>query len=544
MRFDLLPALVLLTVAAHAQSHLFTHRGSEAQDQLGLAMSSAGDLDGDGRDELILAAPRSRRGYVRILSGRDGSILREHLAPSGSARFGHAVDGGIDVNGDDVPDYVVSDPYADQRKGRIWVYSGKDGAVLFTRVGAAGALLGYSAGLMPDFDGDKAGEFWAGEPRGGHRRGGAVYLWSGKTGLKHRHHESKLSGQNFGHSVAAGLDVNGDKVPDYAIASPGISSAGFVEIYSGKTGALLRRISGASSGSFFAVALALTPDIDGDGVAELAIGAPFGGRNKAGQVLLYSGKSGKLLRALSGAAAGGEFGFALAAAGDLNGDKLDELLVGAPAVQSRRRRVGAAFVYSGNYLRTGRGDRVLFSFVGEKDGDALGRSVLGRFDVDGDKVLDFAYSAIGADKPGVNTGAVYVRSSRARALACSGHQIVLSRGGMVEFSLDGGSANAGDLFLILGSSTGISPGSRVGSLQVPLVFDGYTNLLLGAPGALIAPSFGLFDSKGLASAKLSLPSMVAPGLVGLRLDHAYVVFEADGSGLSSASNSVPLIFMR
>ena len=462
--------------------------------------------------------------------------------PTGSDWFGHALAGGVDVDGDDVPDYLIGDPYADARDGRIWLRSGKDGSLILTQTGDAGSLLGYSVGLLPDVDGDKLGEFWAGAPRGSLTRGGRFLIWSGKTGLELRRHDSAFSGQEFGHSAVGGQDIDGDQVPDYAIASPGILNAGFVELRSGKTGALLRRLSGSGAGSFFGAALALLPDLDGDGSAELAVGAPLGGTG--GQVLLYSGKSGKLLRTLSGASAGDEFGACLAAAGDLDGDKRSELLVGAPSVRQGQLRVGALYVYDGGYLRSGGSKSLFASFVGDKDGDALGRSVVGQFDVDDDDELDFAFAAVGADGPVVNAGAVFVHSSQDKALSCDLHQISLARGGVAEFSLDAGAANAGDLFLILGSLSGTSPKTKLGSLEVPLVFDPYTDLLLVSPGAIVAPTIALLDVQGRATARLGLPAASPAGLQGLRLDHAFLVLEADGSGLSFASNPVPLRFVR
>ena len=80
-------------------------------------------------------------------------------------------------------------------------------------------------------------------------------------------------------------------------------------IYSGKTGALLFTFRPDSTGGHFGASVSAAGDINGDGTPDIAVGAPDV-RSRAGAVYLYSGRDGALIRRLDGAAAGDEFGFA------------------------------------------------------------------------------------------------------------------------------------------------------------------------------------------------------------------------------------------
>jgi hypothetical protein len=78
-------------------------------------------------------------------------------------------------------------------------------------------------------------------------------------------------------------------------------------------------------------------------------------------------------------------------------------------------------------------------------------------------------------------------------------------------------------------------------VRVPLNIDAYTLLVLAAPGALLAPTFGTLDSAGQGTARFVVPTGLPPALAGLRLDHAYVVV---GTRAELASNAVPVRLVR
>lgn len=130
-------------------------------------------------------------------------------------------------------------------------------------------------------------------------------------------------------------DLNGDGVAEIVLGTPlhdaAGANAGQVRVMDGASGAELFSWLGAGVDDYLGRAFAAIGDIDFDGVGDLALGAPGApGSGLPGRVELRSGATGALLQTLTGAEADGAFGYALAGAGDLNGDGAADLYVGAP----------------------------------------------------------------------------------------------------------------------------------------------------------------------------------------------------------------------
>jgi hypothetical protein len=164
---------------------------------------------------------------------------------------------------------------------------------------------------------------------------------------------------NFGQALAALGDINGDGVPDLAVGIPAydrvdLFDQGQVVLFSGTTGSLLRTLQDRSlqAGGQFGRTLAALGDINGDGVSDLAVGAPFRDvrdLEDPGQVVLFSGVTGARLHTLRTLQpqGGAQFGSALAAVGDVNGDGVSDLAVGAPFQDVRGLGdLGQVFVFS------------------------------------------------------------------------------------------------------------------------------------------------------------------------------------------------------
>ncbi len=168
-------------------------------------------------------------------------------------------------------------------------------------------------------------------------------------------------------------------------------------------------LEGVATGDRTGLALALIGDFDGDGFADLAIGAPEAGGDARGALHILFGDGGRLpdlvqlaggdrVVTLEGSAAGDRLGTSLAAAGDVNGDGLADLVVGAIGVDGGGADSGAAYVLLGG-ARPAEGpiealpaDRLL-RIDGLEAGDELGRSVAGGADVDGDGFDDILIGA-------------------------------------------------------------------------------------------------------------------------------------------------------
>ncbi|WP_035611475.1 FG-GAP-like repeat-containing protein [Haloferula sp. BvORR071] len=201
----------------------------------------------------------------------------------------------------------------------------------------------------------------------------------------------EVENQQLGATFAAVGDINGDGVTDIAISDPGYATEGFPAsgaafIVSGKDGTALRTYlpEFSASSQYFGTTLAAL-DADGDGVLDLAVGAPgYAGSigASAGTVRVFSGATGALISAGFGTV-GSQYGVSLANAGDQNGDGKEDLFVGASTYVNGSFR-GAVFIQSGadgSTLQTLQ-DNVTFSM--------FGTSVAAVGDVDGDGKPDLA----------------------------------------------------------------------------------------------------------------------------------------------------------
>jgi len=104
--------------------------------------------------------------------------------------------------------------------------------------------------------------------------------------------------------------------------------------------------------------------------------------------------------------------------------------------------------------------------------------------------------------------------------------ISVSSGGSQLLSLDGGIFEAGQSYLLMGSTSGDAPGIPYGPWLVPLNPGPYFLRTLVSPNTPpLAGSFGSLDGSGLASAGFSIPAGSDPALAGLRVHHAFVVVD-------------------
>ncbi|MCA9286603.1 MAG: FG-GAP repeat protein, partial [Phycisphaerales bacterium] len=221
------------------------------------------------------------------------------------------------------------------------------------------------------------------------------------------------AGGYFGAAVDGIPDINGDGVDDVIVGAPeenggGVSDAGRVYIYSGSVGLLIRAHSSPNDTveGDYGMAVAGIGDINGDGRGDYAVGAR-GENGGGGRVYVYSGATGALLRTHTSPnnEPGGHFGAAVAAIDDLSGDGRGDYIIGAPDENGSR---GRAYVYSGssgNLIRTHNSPNA------EVQG-LFGASVTGVPDTNDDGRGDYAVGAPQED-PGsapTDSGRAYVYS--------------------------------------------------------------------------------------------------------------------------------------
>ncbi|MCI0372798.1 MAG: FG-GAP-like repeat-containing protein, partial [candidate division NC10 bacterium] len=145
-------------------------------------VAGIGDVNGDGAPDLLVGVPNQIAGGIVtgrafVFSGADASLLRilDNPNPSGFARFGSALSGAGDVNGDGVPELLVGAP----GQGQAFVFSGADATLLLTLTRSSSGSFGEVVAGIGDVDGDGAPDFLVGAPDqnvGGRLRQGRAFV--------------------------------------------------------------------------------------------------------------------------------------------------------------------------------------------------------------------------------------------------------------------------------------------------------------------------------------------------------------------------------
>jgi hypothetical protein len=315
-----------------ANKLLWTADG-RAGDQLGTGLEAAGDTNGDGIPDVIASAPGG--GYARIYSGRDGRVLRTFKAEDPKDQFGQHASGIGDVNHDGFADVIVGAPNnsaGGEKAGRTYVYSGKDGSILLTLTGAhsgngfGSAVAGFTS---------KSGILLiVGAPNAGPRQTGRAYVYDSLSTKPKFIIDADATGAALGAMfLSVPGDVDGDGVPDvyasdWSNAAKG-AMTGRVYVYSGKTGRPLLTLTGETAGEGFGTSPSVAGDVDGDGHADLIVGAwqYSGSAVGGGRAYLYSGKDGHLMKTLTCRIPGDTFGFDAVTMGDVDHDGTTDFLI-------------------------------------------------------------------------------------------------------------------------------------------------------------------------------------------------------------------------
>lgn len=417
----LLPSLTLLlpAVAARAQAPLYDLAGPPNA-EFGHSIASVPDVDGDGHDDLAIGAPRADglepdAGRVYISSGRTGATLVTIPGERTGDRFGWSVAGLEDIDGDGAGDLVVGAPWHDYvlgpNNGAAYTISGSNGAQIWKLGGnAPDDLLGYAVAAPGDLNGDGVADYAFSLPYSDQivLDGGLVWVHSGANHTVIRLHYGQQAGELFGFALDGAGDVNGDGVPDLACGAPrfdvigGPVDVGRGYVLSGATNGLVlfSKVGSVLTGQFGFSAAGLG-DASGDGVPDVAFGEPFFGGDVlgAGRVRTFSGAPPYPLQLTVTGSGDERLGWSIAGLDDEDGDGLGDLLIGAPRADL------AGVVDRGRVeVWSPAAGALLHSWWGYFNGDEMGRAVASAGDLNHDGFTDMASGAPLNDDPGTDSG--------------------------------------------------------------------------------------------------------------------------------------------
>jgi hypothetical protein len=375
--------------------------------KFGAAIANAGDVDGDGVDDLMVGEPfyfptggNTYEGRVTILSGGSHAVIRIHDGTQAQEQLGHALSGAGDVDGDGHADYAIgSYQHASNGftgNGEVVVYSGIDGSVIWSVDGAAtNAYVGFSVAAIDDVDGDGKGDLLVGDYNGDvnvyDANGGVIYTLSGQ--------QSAL----FGYSLASCGDLDGDGVRDFLIGAPyytggtpSVNFCGGAFAFSAKSGTPLCEVLGDNVNDNLGFVVSSLGDVDGDNVPDLLAGsyASPGNGPLSGMVRVASGATGATIRTVYGDTVNDRLGGSLVDMGDMDGDGVPDYA--AATLDGPAPYLGRVRVYSGS------DGAVLHEWLGkslatEGNGDLGSALATGDFNLDGaaDLVIgDQSYSLL------------------------------------------------------------------------------------------------------------------------------------------------------
>lgn len=411
------------------QRHLLER--SQTAAQFGLGVAPAGDVNGDGYNDVIIGAHKFEftpgcpdagcdDGLIAIYHGSANALgAGANPAPASlfntigfSVRTGWAVSTAGDVNADGYSDVIIGD-WRDSvgtsfYEGTAFVFHGSAAGIVtvpatILQPNLTQCYFGQSVSTAGDINGDGYADVMVGAIQfsNGHLNEGATFVYlGGVTGVSSssflRYESNTINGQ-MGESVSTAGDVNGDGYSDMVV---GIPNAERVQVYHGgtynvSTSPAFTRASG-STNALLGAATANAGDVNGDGYSDAIFGAPGASNGQAneGLAFVHYGSPGGLSPlpsvTLETNVAGAAFGTSVASAGDINGDGYSDVLVGAPLSSG----TGAVYLFSGSPAGLSTSPSTVLT---GSSGSRFGASVFKAGDVNADGYSDVVIGAPGEE---------------------------------------------------------------------------------------------------------------------------------------------------
>jgi hypothetical protein len=333
---------------------IWSTEGNFADEKLGWSVSNAGDVNGDGFDDVIIGTwptildPGSAYVYYGTSAGLSSTAAWQSTGDL-AARYGWDVAAAGDVNGDGYDDVIVGAP-----GGRAaYVFHGSSSGLPTTASwsGQGGTDFGWAVSSAGDVNNDGYDDIIVGAPDENVRGTAYVYLGSsqGLEGYPTWINAGTPPSEDHGFAVSTAGDVNNDGYDDVLIGATAFNSEadsggseGAVFVFLGSSAgpefSPQRIIEGDDSFGRLGRAVASAGDVNGDGYDDVLIGAPSYGHPSRGRAYVYPGSSDGIQEnpvwVADGAQDDSDFGKSLTSLGDMNGDGYDDIAVGEPGYAS------------------------------------------------------------------------------------------------------------------------------------------------------------------------------------------------------------------
>lgn len=516
------------------------HKKFGVQDyaEFGTTLIRLDDVDLDGVPDYAIGSPMEDwngfvdAGAVRIYSGLTHNLISTLFGTSAHDNIGIRLARITDANGDGRGDYATN---------WLWnfpvaIVSAVDGQVLHAIPEHPQHRNGVSSMTeIGDVDGDGKSELAIGDSSVDSVHGyqaGMVFLHAGADYALMATLDGLDSNFRFGSAMAAAGDLNGDLIPDLFVGAPGhiLGGRGHAYAYSGADLTIIHAFAGANAKGRFGTAVDGGSDVDGDGVPDLLVSAPFFRHPGPGAVVVLSGATGALILMLEADQPRTGFGMLARFSPDLDGDGQPDILVLEDNVDGEANAPDARVLAISSFD----GERLAQFWGDEPQPPYFGGAMISMDDQTGDGLAEVM---IGSPREylGVPTrGAVYLYSFRPQ-LFLSGRSLSAAAGGTLTVSLRFPGAAGGHQYRILASISGASPSTTIGGVAVPLVADSvFQSTLAGFYPPYSSGMTGVLNGSGQATAVIAPgPGALKPGLIGRTIHLAAV--EGTSSGPESSS---------
>lgn len=311
-----------------------------------------------------------------------------------------------DINNDGIVDFISSGTsffFA----APVFVYSGADAQLLYSFPPATSVeKFGYAMGAAGDVDQDGFGDFII-TAVGGSTLKGYVNIYSGQTGLLLRQIQGSTALEGLGAAAAPLDDINNDGIVDTLITTAGSTNytgLGAARVYSGADGSVLLQVTGVAGDFGFGASADAVGDVNNDGTSDFIVGSFKS--SKSSKVKVFSGADGQLLYTLSGNVGGNPndgFGASCSAAGDVDRDGVPDFMATSIPQSGIYNNSGFAKIFSGA------SGNLLYTELADAANDGFGASCCSAGDFNNDGFGDFAvgsskeYLRVYSGKDGVSS---------------------------------------------------------------------------------------------------------------------------------------------